>query len=194
MHMAEVDVILSVELLDHWQALILSSVLKVENGALGGGLGGGGQLSSFVCLTLAKDRFSFLSLKSQDNSRHLKLFLAQPLAQTPGACEMGVGQRGGTNTGIAEKRPPPHLLASLWLPSSWVGESAHFLFTACRLPGTLGLWWPALLPVADDRVLSELCCFFLRFLSHLNAGDSLNSLSIPHLTAKKRTNLLALYI
>lgn len=137
MHMAEVDVILSIQLLDHWQALILSTVLKVENGALGAGAGHG-QLSSFVCLTLAKDRFSSLSLKSQDNSRHLKLFLAQPLAQTPGACEMGVGQRRGTNTGVAEKRPPPHLLASLWLPFSWVGESVHFLFIACRLRAPCG--------------------------------------------------------
>ena len=190
--MAEVDVILSIQLLDHWQALILSTVLKVENGALGAGAGHG-QLSSFVCLTLAKDRFSFLSLKSQDNSRRLKLFLAQPLAQTPGACEMGVGQRGGTNTGIAEKRPPPHLLASLWLPFSWMGESVHFfsLLVDSGHPAAVvtsiasGGWWQSALRTMlfFSQIFKPFKCWgFFEFPLY----------PLPH--CPKRTNLLALYI
>ena len=78
--------------------------------------------------TLAKGRFSFLSLKSQDKSRCLKLFLAQPLAQTPGACEMGGGQRGGTNIGAQKSGTLPTCSRPCGtLPFGW--ESQHILFS-----------------------------------------------------------------
>lgn len=61
-------------------------MLKVGDGELGS------QLTSFVALTLARDRVSFLFLKSQDKNKRRTLFPANPLPQTLGPCETGVGQ------------------------------------------------------------------------------------------------------
>lgn len=97
-----------------------------------------GQLVSFVCLTLAKDRFSFLSLKSQDRSRCLKLFLAEPLAQTPGTCEMGVGQRGGPNTGLTGKQHPHRLARVPVAPFLLDGGVSTFYFHRLLTPGHPG--------------------------------------------------------
>lgn len=45
------------------------------------------QLTSSLTLSLRGDRFSFLSLKSQDDSKGLPLFLSMPLPQTSGTEE-----------------------------------------------------------------------------------------------------------
>lgn len=144
-----------------------------------------GQLVSFVCLTLAKDRFCFLSLKSQDRSRWPKLFLAEPLAQTPGTYEMGGGaKRRSKHRNHRKTAPSPLGTPSCGtLPLGWRSQYILFSpFVDSRAP------WGC----DDQRCFrwmmtecSQNYAVFPQIFKPFKCWDSLNSLSIPHLTAKK---------
>lgn len=147
-----------------------------------------------MCLTLAKDRFSFLSLKSQDRSRCLKLFLAEPLAQTPGTCEMGVGQRGGPNHRTHRKAAPSPLgtRSCGTLPLGW--RSQYILFSPLvdsRAPWGCG----------DQRCFgwmmtecSQNYAVFSQIFKPFKCWGFFELPLYPSPHCKKRTNLLVFYI
>lgn len=111
----------------------------------------------------SKRQFFSLSLKTQGKSKCLKRFIAKPLPQTSGTCEMRVGSWRSANMWSGEEQQPQHLAEVPVNPSAWRGASVHFIFMAHWLLGTLGLWWPVLLQVDEDRARSEPWLLFSDF-------------------------------